>query len=207
MRRLTAFLAAMVLAGAAAAADRYTTLAQPQPTDDPARIEVRELFAYFCPHCYHLEEDITAWRERQDADVLFVRMPAVFDARWEPQARAWFVIDALELGEDVHKALFAAIHDDKKPMATREQLAAFFAEHGLDADGFAAAYDSPGVEFKLRQARDITRAVRINGVPSVVVNGKYVTSVSDAGGEAALLKLLDELVARERGASAAAATP
>ena len=101
----------------------------------------------------------------------------------------------------------AAIHDDKQPMSTRDQLAGFFAKHGLDADEFAAAYDSPGVEFKLRQAREITRAVRINGVPSVVVNGKYVTSVSDAGGEEKLLALLDELVARERGAPAPAATP
>lgn len=198
MRRILALLAGVLCAGMAAAADRYVTLDPPQPTADPARIEVRELFAYFCPHCHELEPAITAWRDRQPPDVQFVRMPAVFDARWEPQARAFFIIEALELGEGVHKALFAAIHEDKQPLATRDALAGFFAGQGLKQADFDAAWDSPGVEYRLRQAREATRAYRVNGVPSVVVNGRYVTSVSAAGGEAALLTLLDELVARER---------
>jgi protein dithiol oxidoreductase (disulfide-forming) len=200
MRRIKLLLASFLFAGLAGAAERYTALDTPQPTVEPGRIEVRELFAYFCPHCNDLEPAITAWRDRQAGDVMFVRQPAVFDARWEPQARAYFVIEALELGEDVHRALFAAIHQQHRPLATREALAAFFAEQGVKADDFAAAYDSPGVEFKLREARERTRAYRVNGVPSLVVNGRYVTSMSQAGGEQGLLAVLDALVARERGA-------
>lgn len=201
MRRFLALCAVVLWAAAVPAADRYVTLEVPQTTADPARIEVRELFAYFCPHCNELEPGITAWSERQEEDVLFVRMPAVFDARWEPQARAFFVIQALELGESVHEALFAAIHEEKRPLQTREQLAGFFAEHDVEEDDFYAAYDSPGVTLKLRQAREATRAYRVNGVPSVVVNGKYVTGVAQAGSEQALLELLDELVDKERQAA------
>src|ERR1700741_4479777 len=53
----------------------YTELRAPQPKADPSKIEVMEVFAYSCPHCFHLEPEVEKWVKKKPADVNFVRLP------------------------------------------------------------------------------------------------------------------------------------
>lgn len=206
MRRW-AMAAAGLLWATVAAAEPWEALPEPQPTVDPARIEVVELFWYGCSHCYDLEPALTRWLAGKPDDVVFVRIPAVFSDRWVPLARAYYVMQTLKLGNDVHRALFDAIHKEQRALVDEASLSKFFAEHGVDTALFKRTYESFAVDAQLRQAQQSTRAYRITGVPAVVVNGKYLTSVSAAGGDEALIGVINDLVARERTVSKSAPKP
>ncbi|MDH3577697.1 MAG: thiol:disulfide interchange protein DsbA/DsbL, partial [Gammaproteobacteria bacterium] len=54
------------------------------------------------------------------------------------------------------------------------------------------------VNQKLRVADDLVRRYSISSVPSIVVNGKYRTTSTEAGGSyTKLMELIDELTIRE----------
>ena len=100
-------------------------------------------------------------------------MPAVFKPSWEPFARAYYTAESLGVLDKTHQALFDALHRDHLPMRTIDDLATFYAQHGVDKAKFLAASNSFEVESKLARARDIVMADGVDGTPSIVVNGKY----------------------------------
>ena len=190
-----------VLAGAAQAAE-YAAIDPPQPGAFEDAVEVREFFAYTCPHCFELEGELHAWSEALPGHVRVNRTPVVFSDRFEPLARAWYVIDALQLGHEVHVALFEAFHEQGRRLESRDAIREVFVERGVDAARFDAAYDSFGVRSRVRQARQAARDYRIASVPTLAVDGRYMTNASMTGGHARLLEVVTELAerrARERG--------
>jgi thiol:disulfide interchange protein DsbA len=54
------------------------------------------------------------------------------------------------------------------------------------------------VQSKVQRAMQQTKNYRITGTPSIVVDGKYLTSSTMAGGHERLGAVLDELVAMAR---------
>jgi thiol:disulfide interchange protein DsbA len=179
----------------------YRKLANPVPT--PAgKLEVVELFWYGCPHCYKLEPRIEQWIENKPDNVEFVRIPAVLGRSWELGARAFFTADALGVLDTTHVKLFDAIHRQNRTINNKEQLAEFFAEQGVDNEAFSAAYDSFSVETSLKRSQQLVRRYRIDGVPTIIVNGKYVVTTSSAGSNARVFDIVDYLLAKEAGGSA-----
>ena len=73
----------------------------------------------------------------------------------------------------------------------------FAASNGVSADDFAKAYNSFTVNSNLQRAEQLTQRYHVEGVPFVVVNGKYTTDVAKAGGEAKLIELINDLAAAE----------
>lgn len=179
----------------------YERLSSAQPTSTPDRIEVVELFWYGCPHCYRLEPHIEEWLESKPADVEFVRLPAVLSPRWELLARAWYTAELLGVTERIHKPLFEAIHEDRERINTAEQLKAFFIEQGVAAEDFDKTFHSFGVAAKLNRAREMTQRYRVRGVPTLIINGKYRTSASEAGSHAAMIEVTNHLIEQERAAA------
>lgn len=180
----------------------YEPLEFPQATTDPKRVEVLELFFYGCPHCFELEPVLTGWLRTLPRHAYFRRMPAIFNEGWVPLAKAYYAAEALGVLEKLHGEIFNAIHLQGLNLNQRDNLLRFVASRGVDAKRFAAAYDSFGVDARIRQAKDLTSAYGIQGVPSVIVDGKYRTSSSMAGGHDKLVRVLDELIAlawKERG--------
>ncbi|WJW75461.1 thiol:disulfide interchange protein DsbA/DsbL [Thiohalobacter sp. IOR34] len=209
---LMPLLAALFMAGAASAAGfdegiEYKRISPPLPTRDPAKIEVVEMFWYGCPHCYQLEPELADWLKRQPADVEFVRVPAVLAKNWEPLARAWYTAELLGVEDRIHAPLFRAIHQERRRFRSADDLRKFFVEQGVSGKDFDATYNSFGVLTKINRARQLTRRSGIRGVPSLIVNGKYRTSASDAGSHEAMLRVVDYLIERERQARQAAARP
>ncbi len=191
---------ALLITAPVRAASDYVELSSPQPTNDPAKVEVVELFWYGCPHCNQLEPLLDSWAAVQPDDVELVRMPAILNPRWEVLARAYYTAELLGVLKETHSALFKAIHDEKQPMDDEASLAAFFAKHGVDEKQFTDAYNSFGVSAKLNRARQMTKEYAINGVPALIINGKYRTSASEAGSHEAMLKVADRLIEQERAA-------
>lgn len=180
----------------------YALLDFPQPTTDPKRVEVLELFFYGCPHCFELEPIIEPWAKKLPKDAYFRRMPAIFNDSWVPMAKAFYAAEALGVTEKLHGPMFNAIHLRGVNLNSRDTLLKFVASQGVDAAKFGAAYDSMGVNAKVSEAHQLTSAYGITGVPTMIVDGKYRTASSMVGSHEKLLPALDELIRlakRERG--------
>lgn len=210
MKRFISMVAMMLGIGLLAAApvrgeDGYVTLAAPQPTSDPQKIEVVELFSYACPHCFHFEPMLNKWSAAQQKDVVFVRIPAVFRPSWDPLARAYYAAEMLGVLDRTHEALFKAIHEQKQSFDNEDALAKFFVAQGVDEKQFRDAYKSFSVAAKLNRGKQMLQRYAITGVPTLIINGKYRTSANEAGGHEGMLKATDQLIAKERAARQSAA--
>jgi thiol:disulfide interchange protein DsbA len=54
-----------------------------------------------------------------------------------------------------------------------------------------------GVEARLQRADELVQRYRIDGVPTFVINGKYLADVRSAAGPERLLTLVSDLAAQE----------
>ena len=176
----------------------YQTLSKPVVTSDSSKVEVLELFWYGCPHCDSLDPALKAWVQKLPSDVNFVRMPVVFGRSWEMHARMFWVAKNLGLLETIHEPLFNAIHREGQRLQRVDEGIAFFERFGADPAVVKRELDGFATESALRLADARVRAYGIQGVPALVVNGRYVTGVSQAGGESQLFALLNELIETSR---------
>lgn len=173
-------------------------------TNDPSKVEVAELFWYGCPHCNEFEPTLNKWLKTKPDNVNFIRIPAVFRESWIPHARAYYTADALGVLDKTHSAFFEAIHKDRRRLATKKDIGEFFESHGVKPQDFDKVWNSFIVQSRVKRAITLTRRSGIKGVPSMMVNGKYRTSATEAGinnpGGASndeMLKVVDLLVAKE----------
>jgi thiol:disulfide interchange protein DsbA len=184
----------------------YTEYQFPFPVSTGDKIEVKEVFWYGCPHCFNLENPLNLWRMSGIPDnAEFVRMPAIFRDNWIPHARAYYAFQALGKTEKLHHELMNTIHIKKQRLMTRDELADFAASQGIDRKAFIDAYNSFSVDSLTREAALMTKRYGITGVPSIIVDGRYLTGVKMAGGTENLFKLINHLVdlaAKERKAEA-----
>lgn len=181
----------------------YTRLAQPQQTESQGKIEVTEFFWYSCPHCNALEPSLESWIKKQPADVVIKRVPVKFNAGMEPQQRLYYTLEALGKVDQLHRMVFSAIHEQRQPLNTADRIADWAAKNGLDKAQFTAAYNSFGVQSKVQRAAKLSEAYKIDGVPTLAINGKYLTSPAQAGSNAAALQVADFLIAQARKESGA----
>ena len=209
MKRFTAALAAgaaalaLCTAGPASAQieGRYQKLPTPQPTSDPHRIEVVEVFWYGCPHCFRFQPYVEEWRKSLPADVHFAQLPAVFNDEWEVHARAYYTAVSLGILEEVHPAFFAALHVEGRRLATMDAVRGFFVEQGVSEADFDRHSRSFTVTSGIKRSLVMQSRYRLRGVPAMVVNGKYLVSAQMAGGHPEVLEVVDALVVRERAAA------
>ena len=181
----------------------YRLVEQPARAEEGDDVEVLELFWYGCPHCYHLEAPIKEWLATKPDGVTFRRMPAAASPRWVPHAKAYYAADMLGQLDKLHEPLFKALHDDRRKIITDDEIIAFAAEQGIDEDAFRKAYNSFPVDMQVRKSGDLVRRYNIDGVPAIVVNGKYVTSATQTGSNAKMFEVVNQLVAEELKANAA----
>jgi thiol:disulfide interchange protein DsbA len=156
-----------------AAGSDYLVLDPPQPTSTGDKIEVVEVFSYACPHCAHFQTYIDELKSKLPAGAQFVLLPAVFNAAWEPFARAFYTAQALGLVDKTHQALFDALHRDHLPIGSIDSLAKFYAGYGADAATFLSTANSFVVEAKIAHGNDLVHDYHVEGTPTLIVNGKY----------------------------------
>ncbi|MCC6535186.1 MAG: thiol:disulfide interchange protein DsbA/DsbL [Burkholderiales bacterium] len=153
----------------------YREIAQ-QPLADGARIEVIDFFFYGCPFCNQLRPMLESWRKALPADVVFRRVPAVRRDSWVPLARTYYTLEALGEVERLHEEVYKAYHDEELHLSTPEVMADWARRQGLDRQKWLDLYHSAETTRKVEQARRMTELYAIEGTPSVVVNGRYLTS-------------------------------
>jgi thiol:disulfide interchange protein DsbA len=201
---LRIFLAiALALVGLTAQADirpgkEYELLSPPQAVETGKKIEVLELFAYTCPHCFDLEADINKWAKQLPKDVEFRRLPAIFRDDWIPFAKVFYTLEAMGLTERLHGEFFNAIHVRHTRFNDDNAIFDWVEKQGIPRKSFIDIYSSFSTQSKALRAKQLTKAYGISGVPAVIVDGKYRTSVSNTGSHAGLLSALDQLIKQAR---------
>lgn len=175
------------------------------PTDDPAKVEVIELFWYGCPHCFQLEPTLATWVKRLPKDVVFKRVPAMARPDWAPGAKAFYAMEALGVLEKLHGPFFEAVHKQRtlKPGDEAEMIAWVTKQSGLDKKKVEEAFKSFSINTKLMRASQVFRASGATGVPTLVIEGKAWTSSTVAGGNDEMLKVADYLIESARAAKSA----
>jgi thiol:disulfide interchange protein DsbA len=151
----------------------YTLLNPPQPTNTK-KIEVLEFFFYGCSHCYHLHPLLSAWKKTMPKDVELTYLPTVFRDTWEPMAYTYYALESLGKEAQLHDALYRAWNEDNIVLVDEDKIADFVAQHGVDRTKFTAAYGSFAMKSMVTRAEQMIRSYRINGTPTLVVDGKYV---------------------------------
>jgi protein dithiol oxidoreductase (disulfide-forming) len=172
----------------------YLTLDKPAPTEAAGKIEVVEFFWYSCPHCNRFEPQLEEWAKKMPKDVVLRRAPVAFRPDFEPQQRLYFVLEALNKVEELHKKVFYAIHVEKQALNTLPLIADWAEKQGIDKAKFTEAYNSFPVATKARKATLLQDSYKVDGVPALGVAGKFYTSGSVAQTMERALVVTDYLV-------------
>jgi protein dithiol oxidoreductase (disulfide-forming) len=205
-RALVVLIALSPLACSAAEApkyklgEHYLRVRAVQAPADPSKIEVMEVFAYSCPHCFKFEPELSAWLKKKPGDVAFVRAPHTLgNPAGAVRNKAFFAAQTLGVVDKFHPALFAAIHAEGKAMATPEEVRALFVKStGVKGEEFDGVFSGFAADAGFRRGEQAIQAMGITSVPMLVVNGEYMVSPSAGGGFAGMLAIADFLIEQAR---------
>ncbi len=187
MRFLRIAVAAIGLVASAAFASpadpklgaEYVNLANPQPVQAVGKkVEVIEFFMYHCPHCNVLEPFMADWVKKQGDKIVFKRVHMPYSGPTDPEAHLYLTLEAMGKLEEVHPKVFRAIHIERVRMNKDDVVIAWAVKNGLDKAKFTDAWNSFGVMTKLKRLPQILNAYKVDSVPTLVVDGRFMTSPS-----------------------------
>jgi protein dithiol oxidoreductase (disulfide-forming) len=178
----------------------YTRLAPVQPTSvAPGQIEVTEVFWYGCPHCNALDPYLESWRRNgKPSYVSFVRVPVMWSPGHKLHARVFYTAELLGKLDALHTVIFREMQVNGNPMTSTAQVEQFFVRNGVSQADFQKAFSSFAVESSLARAETLGLRYKVESVPLIIINGKYVSDIGKAGGPQELLALINDLAAREK---------
>jgi protein dithiol oxidoreductase (disulfide-forming) len=164
----------------------------------PGKVEVIEFFWYSCPHCNAFEPRLEPWVKRLPSDVVMKRVPVAFNAGFVPQQRLFYTLETLGKLDELHEKVFHAIHVEHVPLNQDESILDWVGKQGLDKAKFTEIYNSFDVVSKVRRAIQLQDAFKVQGVPSIGVQGRYYTDGTLAGTNDRVLQVVDYLIAQAR---------
>lgn len=138
------------------------------------RIEVAEVFAYWCDHCAQFQPMVEAWQRKLPKDVRLSYVPLP-SGRDDAFARGFFATQAAGGLAKVHAPLFVAVHDEQlvPRNPSIDELSAWYGQRGLDAAKLRAAMASPALADRLAEAHQFAVRSGVEGTPTLIVNGRY----------------------------------
>lgn len=200
-----ALLLALFAAGAQAQPQLgrdYIRLDPPRAVSSGEKIEVIEFFYYGCPVCYELEPKLSRWHFNAPGSIALRRVPAMSSDNWDNFAKLFYTLEAMGQLARLHWPVYDNFHFNGMKLNEEPVMANWVAQNKLDKQKFIDTYGSPEIKAKLDTARAMTQSYEIRGVPSIVIDGKYVTSARMTGGTNELMQVVDQLVElarKERG--------
>jgi len=174
----------------------YTLISPPQPTEDASKIEVLEFFSYGCPHCADFNPLLQAWAAKLPGDVVFRKVPITFGrGAWANIARLYYALKVTGDLDRLESDVFKAIHNDRINLFEEKSLLEWVAKKGVDQKKFAEAFNSFGVMSQVKRGDQMAQAYKIQGVPALAVDGKYLVGGKDFNEQ---LAIADKLIAKAR---------
>jgi thiol:disulfide interchange protein DsbA len=160
----------------------YTTLVTPQtPQVVGKKIEVIEFFAYHCPACNLMEPYVADFVKKQGNNVNFKRIPFPFTGANDPEAHLFLTLDAMGKSEEYGPKVFHSFHVERNRLSTDQAIMEWVGKSGLDKAKFTEYWNSFGVLTKLRRLPQLTSGYKIDGTPTFVVDGRFLTSPGAVG--------------------------
>ncbi|MFT3848447.1 MAG: thiol:disulfide interchange protein DsbA/DsbL [Propionivibrio sp.] len=182
----------------------FVEINPPLAVDNPARIEVVEFFSYACPHCNDLNPTVKKWAAKLPSDVEFKRVAVSFNSPfYQLMARLYYTLDALGELERLDAAVFDAIHVKGLKLIDEKSIQEWAVGQGIDAKKFSDAFKSFSVDSNIKRADTLSRAAKIPGVPTLVVNGRYRVVGQNVKSHDELLALTDKVIDKARAERAA----
>jgi thiol:disulfide interchange protein DsbA len=193
-----------LIARTARAADKpvegkdYTLVKPPVPVPAGGKIEVVEFFGYWCPHCNAFEPLLEAWAAKLPAYVALRRVPVGWQAMHVPYQRLYYALEAMGQVPAIQRKVFDAIHEQDLRIVGDDDIAPFAAAIGVDAAKLTAAMKSAAVAAKVKAANQLFKEDGVEGVPTLVIGGRYLTTPGKAGSQERALQIADALIAEVR---------
>jgi thiol:disulfide interchange protein DsbA len=186
-----------VLAVAGPEADKFKKLANPVSTNADT-VEVIEFFWYGCPHCSDFEPALAEWEKAKGKSIQFKRVPVAFREDFVIHQKLYYSLEALGKVHELHGKVFKAIHSEGNRLVTVESITAFIEKNGIDKKTFLDTFNSFGVASKSAQASQLAKAYQLDGVPTLAIDGQFLTSGAMAGTNAQALLVADQLIDAQR---------
>tara|TARA_B100001564_G_scaffold129976_1_gene108729 strand:+ start:1198 stop:1809 length:612 start_codon:yes stop_codon:yes gene_type:complete len=178
-------------------AQKYVQIST-QKQQESKDIIIYEFFWYGCPHCYNLEPTMDRIEGNLDKDTKIVKLPVALRDSWIPHAKLYYALKQMDKIDQVHNLIFEEIHLEDNQLNTEQQMIDFLGKHGVDTDKFIEKYNSFGTEARIKKASNLAKRYQINSVPTIIVNGKFLTSGSYVSSYDELYGVINLLVERER---------
>lgn len=177
----------------------YVPIIPAQMTDTPAKIEVIEFFSYGCPHCSDFHPIVGKWAAALPSDVTFKRVPVTFGRPpWASLARLFYALETTGDLARLDSAVFNALHKAGSKLYDDQSIIAWVTAQGVDAKRFTEAYNSFAVVSKAKRADQMVQTYKIQGVPAMTVDGKYLVTGKELKGLAELPALTDQVIGMAR---------
>ncbi|HET7330640.1 thiol:disulfide interchange protein DsbA/DsbL [Dyella sp.] len=145
---------------------QYVRIKSTQQASGP--VAVVEVFSYACPHCAEFAPHMDKLRASLPKGVQVRYMPAIFSPAWEPYARAFYAAKQLGVLDQTHDALFKAMQENY-PLNSLEDLAAFYARHGVDRQKFLDTANSRQTDAMIDADQALEKSWGIDATPTLVV--------------------------------------
>ena len=179
------------------ASPKYIQISNQKQTEYD-QIVIYEFFWYGCPHCFNLEPTMNQIEADLGKDTILVKVPVSLRDSWQNHAKAYFTLKQMNLDDDLHTKLFEEIHINSQRLDTKDSLSQFVSNNGFNSKKFEELFDSFGTEIRMNKASRLAREYQINSVPTLVINGKYMTSGSYVSSYDELVDVVNLLIEKER---------
>lgn len=191
------FVLFVILTSNTVLAQKYAQISTEKQTDSD-QIIIYEFFWYGCPHCFNLEPTMDRIEADLDKDAKVVKVPVALRDSWLPHAKLYYSLSQMDKIDNIHNLIFEEIHIENNRLDNEDVMAQFLGKNGIDTKDFSEKYNSYGTEARIKKASNLARKYQINSVPTIVVNGKYLTSGSFVSSYDELYSVVNLLVERER---------
>ena len=176
---------------------KYIQISNQKQTETD-KIVIYEFFWYGCPHCYNLEPTMDEIEANLQKDTVLIKIPVSLRDTWQNHAKAYYALKQMNLDDDLHLKLFEEIHINSQRLDTKESLSQFITNQGYNGQKFQELFDSFGTEIRMNKASRLAKNYQISSVPTLVINGKYLTSGSHVSSFDELVNVVNMLVEKER---------
>lgn len=174
----------------------FQELSPARPVSTGESIEVIEFFYYGCPVCYEAQPHIAKWLARSGPGIGMVRVPAAFTESSESFARTFYTLGAMNQIARLHWPLYDNHHFDGKQLNEEKNVTEWVAGNGVDRARFTELWNSTEIKAQVEAAKKALETYDVKGVPTFVIDGRYLTSARMAGGTREMMRVVEQLVER-----------
>ena len=150
-------------------------------TNKTVEPEIREFFSFFCSHCFAMEKPFSQMAEFFKGKANFIVNPVGLiggDVGVESQ-KAYAVAINLEIENELKEELFNRIHVKQDIPEDHDYFVELFESLGVPSEKYEQIYNSFVTQAKVAEYDRHTKEMKIDAVPEIVVNGKYLVQTDN----------------------------